>query len=198
MIKNIILASLLTVFFTSCVNTYPDYYKFKYLRSTKLTDFKGETKKLLMQMEDKLLQIKPKVRNKFIYVVDFVNIKNLELTSQLGFFLSTEIKAHVSNEFDISVKELEYMKYLKFGNDGSKLLSRDLDEVNMSNVDKTFALVGTYAITQRQLIMYLKLIDMKTGNILKTTSRSTVLTEEIMKLEEVPRSTPNLRPRMVL
>jgi TolB-like protein len=200
MLRNTVLFIFIILFFTSCLKTYPDYYKFKYVQSTEITDFKAATNKLVMQMENKLLSIKPRVNSKYIYVVDFVNIRNLELTSQLGFFLSSEVKAHVSNKFDLNVKEIEYMKYFKFGVDGSKLLSRDLDEVNMNNLNQTYALVGTYAITQRQLIMYLKLIDMSNGNILKTTSHSIELTEEIMKLEEV---VPNkkraaVRPRVVL
>lgn len=183
----VIFSFIILFIFTGCIKEYPEYYKVKYILSTKITDFSKPTENLLLQMGDKLSYVTQKVKGKHIYVVDFVNIQNLETTSQLGLFLSSEIKKHVSYHFDLNVRELEYMQYFKLGVNGSKLLSRDNNEIIMDNLDKTYALVGTYAITQRQLILYLKLIDMKKGTILTTTSEKIELTDEIINLEKEKR-----------
>lgn len=176
----------------------PNYYKFKYFLSTEITDFKTPTERLLTKMNDKLLYIGPQVLDKYIYVVDFVNIKNLDLTSQLGFFLSTEIKSNIAHLYGYKIKELEYMKYFKMNESGTKLLSRDTKDIS-NNFEKTYALVGTYAITQRQLILYLKLIEMKSGNILSTTSESIEITDEIIELEKSSKTNVDTtRPHVVL
>lgn len=192
-----ILLVLILLNFQGCMVEQQNYYKFKYLLSTEITDFKTPTEKLLMKMNDRLLYIGPQVMDKYIYVVDFMNIKNLDLTSQLGFFLSTEIKSNISHFYGYRVKELEYMKYFKMNESGTKLLSRDTKDVS-NNFEKTYALVGTYAITQRQLILYLKLIEMKSGNILSTTSESIEITDEIIDLEKNNKINTESRPHLVL
>ena len=175
-----------------------NYYKFKYFLSTEITDFKTPTENLLLKMNPKLLSIGPQIIDKQIYVVDFMNIKNLDLTSQLGLFLSSEVKSNVSHLYGYKIRELEYMKYFKMNETGTKLLSRDTKDI-LKDFEKTYALVGTYAITQRQLILYLKLIDMKSGNILSTTSESIEITDEILQLEKNNKINPEGRsPHIVL
>ena len=153
-----------------------DYYKFKYILSTKITDFKEPTEKLVLQMNDKLLAISPRIIDKYLYVTDFMNIKNLNTTSELGLFLSSEVKSNIAKFYGYKVKELEYMKYFKLDDTGSKLLSRDTKDI-LNDFEKTYALVGTYVITQRQVILYLKLIEMKSGVVISTTSESIEITE---------------------
>ncbi len=183
--------------FQGCVIEHQNYYKFKYLLSTEITDFKTPIEKLLVKMSDKLINIRPYVIDKHIYVTDFMNVKNLDLTSQLGLFLSTEVKSSVAHIYGFKIKELEYMKYFKIDESGTKLLSRDLKDIS-NNFEKTYALVGTYAVTQRQLILYLKLIEMKSGNILSTTSESIEITDEIIEMEKNYKKEVLLRPHVVL
>ena len=79
---------------------------------------------------------------------------------------------------------------------GSKLLSRDTKDI-LNDFEKTYALVGTYVITQRQVILYLKLIEMKSGIVISTTSESIEITDEILEMEKnYNRNTP--RPHVVL
>ena len=195
---NLLVLIFVSLFFNACVNEYPDYYKAKYVLPTNVTNFNALAEDLVDDMHKDILSIVPKSR-KVIYVSDFVNIQNLEVTSQLGFFLSSEVKAYVTSQYNLNIKEIEYTKYLKFNDTGFRTLSRDYDEINKDNFNKSYILAGTYAITQRQLILYLKLIDMKTGNLVRASSKSINLTEEIMKLEEKNSNSSNvLRPRLVL
>jgi len=191
------LAIIFTILFTGCVNEYNDYYKVKYVLPTNVTDFSDLAEDLVDDMDSDILSIIPKSK-RVIYVSDFVNIENLEVTSQLGFFLSSEVKSYVTQKYNVNIKEIEYTKYLKFNETGFRTLSRDFSEVNKNNLNKSYILAGTYAITQRQLILYLKLIDMKTGNLVRATSDSINLTEEIMHLEDKSKQRVVLRPRVVL
>ena len=112
---NKLFLSILTIFtIQGCVlKESSDYYKFKYILSTKITDFKEPTEKLVLQMNDKLLAISPRIIDKYLYVTDFMNIKNLNTTSELGLFLSSEVKSNIAKFYGYKVKELEYMKYFK-------------------------------------------------------------------------------------
>lgn len=195
---NKLFLSILTIFtIQGCVlKESSDYYKFKYILSTKITDFKEPTEKLVLQMNDKLLAISPRIIDKYLYVTDFMNIKNLNTTSELGLFLSSEVKSNIAKFYGYKVKELEYMKYFKLDDTGSKLLSRDTKDI-LNDFEKTYALVGTYVITQRQVILYLKLIEMKSGVVISTTSESIEITDEILEMEKnYNRNT--LRPHVVL
>ena len=156
-----ILSLIVTAFlFSGCVfiNESENSFKVKYFQSTLVTDFSDVTEELFEGVQEKMALLDK--RNP-VYIVDFVNLKNLANNSELGFMLSEEMKTQVSQKLDIPIVSIEYMKYLKLGNSGSKFLSRDLKEIRNPKINKnTYALVGTYAFTQRQLILYLKLIDL--------------------------------------
>ena len=186
----IVLILLFTFNGCALIKENTDSFKFKYLHSTGVTNFDTLTEDLLDQLCDTIK--KPKIASKPIYVVDFVNIQELENHSELGFLLSDELKTQVTQECNISVYALEYAKYLKIGANGTKLLSRDATELSNTKLKQnSYALVGTYAFTQRQLILYLKLIDLKDGIILKSATSKVTITDEIINLEKKPKSYPN-------
>jgi len=167
-----------------------DSFKFKYLHSTGVTNFDDLTENLLDQLCSTIQEAK--IASKPIYVVDFVNLQELENHSELGFLLSDELKTHVTQKCNIPVYALEYAKYLKIGSNGTKLLSRKTTELSNTKLNQnSYALVGTYAFTQRQLILYLKLIDLRNGIILKSATQKITLTDEIINLEKKPKSHPN-------
>jgi len=187
------------------INEYTDSYKFKYQHSTAVTNFSDLTEDLLEELCEKLLELKISHRdintNLPLYITDFVNLQSLENHSELGFMLSDELKTHVTQICDWSIQEIEYTKHLKIGANGTKLLSRDTKELKIDKINSTsFALVGTYAFTQRQLILYLKIIDLSNGIIIKSSTISTELTDEIIHFEQKARRgkpTP-IYPPMVL
>ncbi len=178
---------VVTFFFEGCslINEYTDSYKFKYQHSTAVTDFSKVTDILITQLEPTIKQLSKKTP---IYVIDFTNLEYLENFSELGFLLSSEIKTHVTQKYNLKVKQIEYMKYLKIGKAGTKLFSRKVQDLKTTNLlNCTYALVGTYAFTQRQLILYLNLVELKTGIIIKSATYSTIQTDEIIHLEQKPR-----------
>ena len=173
---------ILTFFLNGCgINSYDDSFKFRYLHSTSVTNFSSLTDELVDQLALDLVAVKSSAP---LYIIDFVNLKELENHSELGFMLSDELKTHVTQKFNIPIHEIEYTKYLKLGANGTKLLSRKTNEIKNTKLNSsTYALVGTYAFTQRQLILYLKLINLENGVILKSATQRTTLTDEIIHYE---------------
>ncbi len=125
--------------------------------------------------------------NKILYVTDFVNESNFSNKSQLGFLLSNNLKVNVLDNYckkDIEIKSFELAENLKIGGDGSKILSRKLMELRIKNLDDcNQILVGTYIFTKKQVIFYLKLINLESGNIVSSNYIATPLTFELEELE---------------
>jgi len=187
--QTLLLFSILFIF-SGCLlkQADEDSYKFTYLHSTGSTDFSELTEELLENLCPTMTELKNK--NKIItplYVTDFVNISNLDNKSQFGFLLSDELKTSVSQNCNWPIYQIEFSKYLKLGNNGTKLLSRDPADIKNRNINAdTYALIGTYSLTQRQLILYLKLIDLNNGVIIKASTTRVTLTDEIIQLEKKP------------
>ncbi len=195
--RKIILTLTLTFLFSGCtlINSSSESFKFKYFQSTGTTNFNILTHNLLKDLSSTILNIKSKRRNiSPLYVTDFVNVKDLENRSQLGFILSDELKTNITQDLNWPIYQIEFSKYLKVGASGTKLLSRDISDLKYKNMDdNTYALVGTYAITQRQLLLYLKLINLKNGVILKSATKRLTLTDEIKNLEK---KTEEMQPQI--
>lgn len=124
--------------------------------------------------------------NDIVLVSDFVNIDKLQNHSKLGFLLSETLKNELSSK-DIIIKEVELSKNFKIGKRGFNLLSRDIKEIQNS-VNEKFAMVGTYSITHRRLILFVKLIDIQTGHILSSSTQSVTIDKEISDLEYVEKA----------
>lgn len=179
--RNIAFSSLflfVILFFSGCNNILDR----PILNVTTQTNFDKISYNMVTQICKNILQ---EDLTKDFYVVDFVNIENLENNSQLGFILSNHLK---SNFFkvcsDLTIKELELGKNIKLGRNGSKILTRELDELKSKVVEESSNIViGTYAITTDRLMIFVKVIDLETGIIKSSISTSTPLTPEIYGLE---------------
>ncbi|MEA3554663.1 MAG: FlgO family outer membrane protein [Campylobacterota bacterium] len=190
---------ILSFLLSGCgINSYEDSFKFRYLHSTSVTNFSNLTEKLVNQLETDLYFVKPYAP---LYITDFVNLKELENHSELGFMLTDELKTHVTQKFNIPIHEIEFTKYLKIGKNGTKLLSRKSNEIKNKKINSnTYGLIGTYAFTQRQLILYLKLVNLNNGVIIKSATQRTTLTDEIIhyELDESRNIPKNIYQPMVL
>ena len=140
-----------------------------------------------------------------IYVTDFVNIKNFKNKSQLGFLLSSELKVSLFSQCDtdLRIKELEFRDSVILGKRGINVLSRSPEALKAKYILKKHqVLVGTYSITNKQLIVYLKLIDFDSGDTLASSRTNIPLDDEIKELEGVlkakPIYVPDNKPRVVI
>jgi len=153
----------------------------------KTTNFSYLTKTLLQPL------CKDIYPNKALYVTDFVNESNLQNRSQLGFLLSNNLKVNILNRNCTKsnvIKSFELGDNIKIGGDGSKIFTRKLSDLGMKNIDKNNQiLVGTYLFTKKQFIIYLKLINFNTGNIISSNYITAPLTFEIQELEGIDTNT---------
>ena len=79
------------------------------------------------------------------------------------------------------------------------MLIRDKRKIISDEVTKArYAVVGTYSISTRSLNIFIKLIDIQTGNILASSHERTSIDQEIINLEGEEERKIVLKPRVVL
>lgn len=107
---------------------------------------------------------KSKVPDKII-VTEFVNLTSLNNNTRLGYVLSNSIKDSLINTYRASVIEAEVSKYFKLSNNGLKILSRNINNIKTTSFNVEKAVVGTYTYTDSELVIFVKLVNLKTGII---------------------------------
>lgn len=175
-LKLILTSMFLVTFLTSCsVTSYKDIRtgqnNFYDLVDSMVKDMAPKIKSQLSEID-------------VVLVSDFVNIDKLKNRSKLGFLLSDSLKSSLSDQ-DIIIKEVELRKHFQFGNRGLNVLSRKHDEIDKTEINARYAVVGTYSITTRSMILFIKFIDLDTGNILSSKTGKTKIDSEILELENV-------------
>ncbi|MBP7741805.1 MAG: hypothetical protein KA073_00350 [Aliarcobacter sp.] len=171
-LKLVLISSFLMIFFTSCIHKNP---------ISGSNNFHSLVSKLV---DDSSKKIKSNLHNSDVILVsDFVNLDKLKNRSQLGFLLSSMLKDRLVS-LDIIVREVEFGKDFEFGKSGLNVLTRQKDKiVNNKVTNSKYAVVGTYSITSRSLNVFIKLIDIETGNILSSSYERTDIDNEILGLE---------------
>ena len=133
-----------------------------------------------------------------VLVSDFVNLDRLTNKSELGFLLSDILKDRLVS-LNVLVREIEFGKEFELGKSGFNMLTRNQSKIVSNKIEKErFAVVGTYSITSRSLNLFIKLIDIRTGNILASSYERTDIDSEILQLEKPDEVLPLMRPHMVL
>ena len=187
-LKLALISSFITLFLTSCAYKNP---------ISGSNNFHSLISKMVDNSAEK---IKRNVtRGDVVLVSDFVNLDKLKNKSQLGFLLSSMLKDKLSS-LDIIVREIELGREFEFGKTGFNLLTREKERILSDKVKSKYAVVGTYSISNRSLNVFIKLIDIQTGNILSSSHERTDLDDEILNLEgsSDKKSLPPQRPFLVL
>jgi hypothetical protein len=158
-------------------------------------------------VDESAIKIKKNVSaEEVVLVSDFVNVDKLKNKSQLGFLLSSMLKDSLVSQ-NIIVREIELGKEFEFGKSGFNLLTRNKDNMAANNITKEkYAVVGTYSLTSKSLNLFIKLIDIRNGNILSSSYERTDIDAEILDLEGEKQNTSddkkqpsaNYRPHVVL
>jgi len=115
---------------------------------------------------------------KKLIVTDFADITSLDNHSRLGYVLSNSIKDSLINVSKIDVVEAEVSKYFKISGNGIKILSRDTSKLRSTNFDVRYAVVGTYTHSNHELLIFVKLIDLKNGIIKGSYAKSFLMGEK--------------------
>ena len=102
--------------------------------------------------------------NDFI-VTDFVDLTSLQNYSKLGYILSNSIKNSLIRKYKARVVEAEVSKYFEISGNGLRILSRNIKRLRTDNFELSRGVVGTYTYTDEEIVIFVKLIDLKTGII---------------------------------
>lgn len=187
-LKLILVSIFITLFFNSCAYKNP---------VSGSNNFQLLISKMVDKSAEKIKKNVPK--GDVVLVSDFVNLDRLKNKSQLGFLLSSVLKDKLSS-LDIIVREIELGREFEFGKTGFNLLTREKERILSDKVKSKYAVVGTYSISNRSLNVFIKLIDIQTGNILSSSHERTDLDDEILNLEGNfdKKALPPQRPFLVL
>jgi TolB-like protein len=172
-LKILLTSLLLSLLFTSCV----------YKDIDGANNFQAMLRALVEKSYEKF--DKNIFKDETVLVSDFVNLDRLQNHSKLGFLLSDSLKNSLLNK-NILVREVELSNDFRIGNHGFNVLSRNVNKINNEVINENFAVVGTYSVTTKRLIVFIKLINIRTGTILSSSSASTLIDEEILDLERTP------------
>jgi hypothetical protein len=174
--------------FTSCSNTYDNYSKkvSSYFKTNASIDFLDITYELTTPLCEKINE------DTVLYISDYVNEKHLKNKSQFGFLLANQTKVNILNPSctqTIKIQDLQLSKSLKIGKNGSRILTRDINDIKNTQLnDDKQILIGSYLFTNSQVIFFLKLVDLSDGNIIATTSTTRILNDEFKALEGIQTS----------
>lgn len=175
--KQIILLTIV-VFFTAC-----SIPSMRYNNEIMNTDYDGIINDLLQKAS---YQIFPNMKmNEVLIVSNFSETMTLKSNSKLSFILSDLLKNKLVSKYSYTIREIELSKNFRFGEEGFKVLTRDAKSINNTVINSRYAVVGTYTITKNQLILFLKLINIRDGLVLASSSHSVNLTQEIDQSSKV-------------
>lgn len=186
---------LVLIFFTACSTDVivKDLATINHKNLAGTNDFNSLIEFLVKKQE---LRVKSIVKNDVVLVSDFVNVDKLKNKSKLGFLLSEHLKNSLINR-NIIVREVILGRDFELGDSGFNLLTRNKDRITNDEIDNRFAFVGTYSLTTESLVVFIKLIDITTGNILSSATGSVLVDGEIRELERASRQLSVISP-MVL
>jgi len=123
--------------------------------------------------------------NEVLIVPNFAETTTLKSNTRLSFILSDMLKNKLVSKYSYTVREIELSQDFRFGEEGFKVLTRDANNINDTVIDARYAVVGTYTITKNQLLLFLKLINIRDGLILASSSYSANLTQEIKESNKI-------------
>lgn len=121
-------------------------------------------------------------QNEPLLVADFVNTKTLKNQSELGFLLSNSLKHTITKRTNFLVQEIEISNEIIFGKDGLSALSRELKN-GTKEYHGRYILIGTYTIMSSTLVVFTKIVDFQTGNIIASSTQNIPISKDILKLE---------------
>ncbi len=181
--RNILLAALVSLAFGGCAAS--DFgFKEPCGASSFAKEYSHKKVDFGSMMKDAVSSISSQSSNKYgltedVVVTDFVNVETLSNKNQLGFILSSHLKNELASNKKFKIIEAETAKYFKIGSDGVTLLSRDKNDTLRDEIGAEYAFVGSYAVTDERVVVYVKLINLVSGKIEAAATVEEVMTCEV-------------------
>jgi PBP1b-binding outer membrane lipoprotein LpoB len=162
---------LLTLFFGGCVSSSvdcTDEYGQGFDKTQIISNLSLE--KIMDEISLELCTVNQNVRqrpiSKSLIFTDFVDIKTLK-TDKNGMFMSELLRSSFSKNCNTKIVQAEFGQYFRLNQDGFVSLTRDVSKIKTPNYKYSKAIVGTYRFTSNNLYLFVKLIDINSGKVLK-------------------------------
>jgi len=104
------------------------------------------------------------INYKKIILADIVNYKTLKPTPE-GEFLTEFFRNSLVNKCNATIYQIETRRDLKANNIGISGLSRKVNDLRHKEFKSRYLITGTYSKTENFVIVFTRLIDLKTGKI---------------------------------
>ncbi|GAB6076209.1 FlgO family outer membrane protein [Desulfurobacterium crinifex] len=101
-----------------------------------------------------------------IVVTDFVDLETLK-PGKSGLLLSELLKSKLSEICNAKVVQVEFSKYFTIGQNGFRVLTRNIHELKEVKQPITIAIVGTYNLSQNRLYLFSHVLNIQTGVVYK-------------------------------
>jgi hypothetical protein len=102
-----------------------------------------------------------------IISTDFVDIKSYK-SDKAGMFLNELFRSSMSNLCCSKIVQAEFGKYFRLNSkDGFVSLTRDTDKIKKPEYSNSKAIVSTYNISDSNLYLFVRVVNINTGKILK-------------------------------
>ncbi|MBF0539237.1 MAG: hypothetical protein HQL03_13395 [Nitrospirae bacterium] len=108
----------------------------------------------------------PSCVGKTILVTDFVDIVTL-MPRGAGLFMSELMRSSINNTCCYKVMQGEFRSYFKLSPEGMVALTRNPNEIKFPEYLHNESIVGTYRLTDGRLYLFVRRINVYTGNISK-------------------------------
>jgi PBP1b-binding outer membrane lipoprotein LpoB len=184
-LKFVLVTLFIILFATSCSNHSVPEYRYKIELST--TDFNELVEKLVDKASN---QVFPNMQvDDVLLVSNFVQNYTLKGDTKLCFVLTENLKNVLVSKYNYTIREIELSNRFRLGKEGFKVLTRDASSIDGNTRRSRYVATGSYTITKNQLILFFKLIDIKKGLVLASSTIRVVLTQEIIELHNSKVST---------
>ena len=100
-----------------------------------------------------------------VILTDIVNYKTLKPTPA-GEFLTEFFRNSLVNKCNTSIYQIEIRKKIKINNIGTSAFSRNVNDIKNKQLKSTYLITGTYSMTDNFVIIFVRLINLRTGKII--------------------------------
>jgi len=113
-------------------------------------------------ISDMARKLCPYVSGRTIIVTDFVDLETLK-PGRSGLLLSELLKSELSQVCHTKVVQVEFSKYFTIGENGLRVLTRNVEELKGVSQPVMVAVVGTFNLSQNKLYLFSHVINIQTG-----------------------------------
>lgn len=118
-----------------------------------------------------------------VAVMTYVDSNNIDYTSALGKTLTELFKDALIRKCHVRIIEINLSKYIKVNSHGDIALSSNVKDLR-NRFNTSYIYQGMYTLTRNQLIVYTRLINLRTGNIDKAYTDEIPINDEIRELHD--------------